>query len=216
MTAPPTSGPTVPPEGWRPVFRTVVLVLIGVFSFFTAHGVLMTEEFLRAEIPAGTIQKIEPEKGGQRLQLTSGAVAFFPYGILFQQSAPITLKPGDTVAKQRFSLVYVLNGKELSNTRWVLRTWIISNGRLIILAIFLALHAAFVLTYRKTPWTDGKEARDRRLHRESRPVKQRSLAYQLILSPLKLWVFFSLAFTIILQLQMCCVVVVFSPFLKGH
>ena len=212
-----SNQPVTAPDGWRAIFRALVLILVAGFSFVTAHGLLIIAQHLRAQVPAGVIQKVGPSKSGWELHLTSGAVADFPSDVLYEQRPPITLKPGDAVAKQRWSLTYLLNGSPITSAAWMIRHWLLSDGRLIVLAIFLLLHTLFVMIYRKTPWADWGESRRQRPDREPKPVKPakpRSLAYRLVVSPVKLWVAMTITMAIVLQFEMCCVFAVFWPLVK--
>ena len=165
---PPPSEPELR-ELWRRVLRGVCLVAIVFSAFFAAHGVLMTMQIVDVEIPPGRIEAIDRQtKSGPRLRLDNGHEVVFSSSALFEQPTPVELAVGDRVEKQRGSLVYVLNGKRLTDFAWVLRTWLLPPHVLVPLSADMVVATGYVLAYRRTPLGDWLWA-DAEAKRPSRP-----------------------------------------------
>jgi hypothetical protein len=166
-TNPPQSEPELR-DLWRRVLLGTCLVAIVFSAFFAAHGVLMTMQIVDAEIPAGRIDAIVGQtKSGPRLLLDNGREVIFSSSALFEQPTPVKLAVGDRVEKQRGSLVYVHNGKRLTDFAWVRRTWLLPAQVLVPLGAYLVVTTGYVVAYRRTPlgdwlWADASEKRPHR------------------------------------------------------
>src|SRR4051812_39143912 len=60
------------------VLRVAVVVAALVSAFAAAHGILMTIQHLAADVPAGTIARVEPGRGGYRVTLDGGRAGTVP------------------------------------------------------------------------------------------------------------------------------------------
>lgn len=90
-----------------------------------AHGLMMTGQILKDDIPAGVIQSIRTVKSGYKLQLDTGRRVVFPFYALDNKSGRVELAVGDRVEKKPDSAVYLINGRALTNRHWLLREWLL-------------------------------------------------------------------------------------------
>jgi hypothetical protein len=152
----------------RRLVRGVYTLAMAFSAFMAAGGILLTGQILNDEIPAGRIKSITGgTKMGPRLLLDTGDEVVFSNQALYEQPKTVELSIGDQVEKRRDSVVYVVNGKPLTDVPWVLRNCLLPAHLLITLGVCLSAGTIFVLAFRRTPigdsiWSDDDPKRPRR------------------------------------------------------
>ncbi|MDB5356765.1 MAG: hypothetical protein JWN24_3218 [Phycisphaerales bacterium] len=109
----------------RTLLRVLCVILTFYSVFMVAHGLMMTGQILKDDIPAGVIQSIRTVKSGYKLQLDTGRRVVFPFYALDNKSGRVELAVGDRVEKKPDSAVYLINGRALTNRHWLLREWLL-------------------------------------------------------------------------------------------
>jgi hypothetical protein len=134
------------------------------FAFFAIElavlGVEITALILVDNIPAGVVQSISEGKHGYLLQFDSGREANIPYRALSQKRKRINLAVGDRVEKKPDSATYFINGRAVTDRRWLLREILMPTGLLVLLGIYLLLGGVYAVKYRRSPIGDLFRAED--------------------------------------------------------
>ena len=168
------------------VLRVAVVLAAIVSGFAAAHGVLVTLQHLAADIPTGTIARVEPARGGYRITLEGGRVAHLPSDILETTAGrAIQLKPGMAVSKAVGSLTYVIAGESRGGMVWALRQWLLPARVTLPLVIYFVL--SWLLVFRASE------------HR-------RHIAIEALVVPLVRWMVIAVALFILLSLVLGCAV----------
>jgi len=197
LSAPPTEGqPTDPAhdhDGFdiARVLRVAVVIAALVSGFAAAHGLLVTIQHLAAEIPAGTIARIDPGRGGYRVTLVDGGgrrAAHVPLDILETTGRPIVLKPGMPVAKRTGSLTYSLNSEARGGVIWVVRQWLLPARVTLPLVVYFVL--SWLLVFRASQ------------HR-------RHIAIEALVLPLVRWLAITLVLLLVMALLAGCAMLIF-------
>jgi hypothetical protein len=150
-----TTPPRNADEGARVLWRGASIVAALFSAFAVSHAVLMTVQYLNAEIPPGRIVSIGSVKSGPLIQLDNGQRAVVPWMVLRGRPTPIVLHVGDRVEKHVDSAVYSINGTPVTDRRWLIETWLLPWDVCIGVAAYLVLGCAFAIRYRRTPIGDA-------------------------------------------------------------
>jgi hypothetical protein len=170
------------------VLRVAMIVAALVSGFAAAHGLLMTIQHAAAEIPAGTITRVEPGRGGYRITLDDGGgkIAHFPSDILETTGRSIQLKPGMPVEKRIGSLTYSIAGESRGGLLWAMRQWLLPARVTLPLAVYFIV--SWLLVFRASE------------HR-------RRVAVEALVVPLVRWIVIALTMLIGMALLMGCVII---------
>ena len=171
------------------VLRAAAIVAAVVSAFAAAHGLVTTGGHYLREIPAGTITRVDPARGGYRVLLDTGAAAaHVPLDILDTTGRRIVLLPGMPVAKRVGSLTYSINGQSRGGVLWALRQWLLPARVTLPLAIYFVL--SWLLVFRASE------------HR-------RHIAVEALVVPLVRWLAMTLALLIAMALLGGCAMLLF-------
>jgi hypothetical protein len=130
-------------------------------AFMAATGAMTTVQIANHEIPTGKVVTILGHtKTGTRLRLDSGEEVDFPDSALYGQSNPPEIKVGDRVEKQRESFNYFLNGRQLTDTSWVVHGILFPIGLRILSGAYILIGVLFIVAYKRTPLEDGLWSED--------------------------------------------------------
>src|SRR5258708_2303886 len=128
-----------PPQCERPVTDSsnryllcLVCVVLAVFSIAVAAlGAETTALILVDDIPAAVVQSVNEGKHGYLLHLDSGRNATVPFRALSQERKDIKLAVGDRVEKKPDSATYFINGRAVTDRRWLLREILVPTSLLV-------------------------------------------------------------------------------------
>jgi len=130
------------------VLRVAVVVAAVVSGFAAAHGLVVTAGHYMTDIPAGTITRVDPARGGYRIMLDGGAAAHVPTDVLETTGRRIALRPGMHVAKRVGSLTYSIGGEARGGLLWALRQWLLPARVTLPLVVYFVL--SWLLVFRAT------------------------------------------------------------------
>ena len=130
------------------VLRAAAIVAAVVSAFAAAHGLVTTGGHYLREIPAGTITRVDPARGGYRVLLDTGAAAHVPLDILDTTGRRVELRPGARAAKRVGSLTYSIGGDARGGVLWALRQWLLPARVTLPLVVYFVL--SWLLVFRAT------------------------------------------------------------------
>ena len=201
--APVTAGRVLPVARRLHAFACGAATLFSLF--FWAHDLLMLGQHFLIVIPAGSVEQVEPAKGGVQVALDGGRIAHFPGDIL--RSHGIQLGPGDRVSKDRGSLTYQVNGRAAADAASVARRSLADPVAWSALGVYLTVSVAYVLLWQETPARDLAADR-KQFARSPRP------ATRLVAAVVLGWGLGLVAMTAVLGAGACCAVNALSPFAR--
>jgi hypothetical protein len=102
---------------WLYIASAALLASTGLF----VGGLEMMHQYYHWEIPAGTVQRTEWTKGGERIRLTSGDEARMPAAVIRLGKEPLELVAGTDVDKRPKTFEFVVDGKVVSSRDSLLR-----------------------------------------------------------------------------------------------
>jgi hypothetical protein len=116
----------------------------------SAFAIMMAAQYLTAFIPAGSVQSVHPTKGGVHFTLTTGQQGTIPNTPLYDFRPPLGINVGDAVGKERWTFVYKLNGRSLTDGHWFWDHHVEAPALSVLFLIYLASNA-YVMLRRLVP-----------------------------------------------------------------
>jgi hypothetical protein len=203
---------TPPPKTLTAVLLRAACTITWFFSAaLSGSGIIFTIQELTTSVPAGTIERLEPTKGGHRVTLAGKGQHQFPGAILFMQPEPIDLHPGDTVEKRWGSFTYTINGRHLGGFGWIVRNFLAPTYLIILLAAYFTFGAAYALIYRRSPLNDLQWR-----GMPSPPLRPQLPPRRALFAVFGWWAIGTVTAALLLSAMACCLFVVLTPLLPRH